>query len=320
METSTQRKREKARKYAQDLERDLVVYPDDRDEILLEMAGQWADAGETDRALQIYEKVVATARDEDDAQYAIVEKIHVLDELDRQDEARAEIARLEKRRPLPGPASLMAEFFEAQGELEKALTWYNMACRDFFSEEGEDREPESDFFELELAGRARVRQALGLPLDEFDRRAIGRNTEMTQATKRIARRGRPSHGPSTGAGSFFVRSDVKRAFAEGLVQVDGPEDDDVTSYFRRVERGWHSTVREGGVTNLVILPTTVDDLLRYGEERGRDPRDQQTRIDYLQDRLDEGASTLHWPPERNQPCWCDSGRKYKKCCGSPTNR
>ncbi|TDC03308.1 SEC-C metal-binding domain-containing protein, partial [Actinomadura bangladeshensis] len=30
--------------------------------------------------------------------------------------------------------------------------------------------------------------------------------------------------------------------------------------------------------------------------------------------------TLAWPPERNAPCWCGSGRKYKKCCGSPTDR
>ncbi|WP_246077495.1 SEC-C metal-binding domain-containing protein [Actinomadura hallensis] len=29
---------------------------------------------------------------------------------------------------------------------------------------------------------------------------------------------------------------------------------------------------------------------------------------------------LDWPPERNAPCWCASGRKYKKCCNSPTNR
>lgn len=30
--------------------------------------------------------------------------------------------------------------------------------------------------------------------------------------------------------------------------------------------------------------------------------------------------SLDWPPERNAPCWCASGRKYKKCCGSPAIR
>lgn len=24
-----------------------------------------------------------------------------------------------------------------------------------------------------------------------------------------------------------------------------------------------------------------------------------------------------WPPGRNDPCWCGSGRKHKKCCGAP---
>ncbi|MFD0856524.1 SEC-C metal-binding domain-containing protein, partial [Actinomadura adrarensis] len=51
-----------------------------------------------------------------------------------------------------------------------------------------------------------------------------------------------------------------------------------------------------------------------------DPADQHVRADHLQDRVREGAPTLTWPPERNAPCWCDSGRKYKKCCGAPSNR
>lgn len=25
---------------------------------------------------------------------------------------------------------------------------------------------------------------------------------------------------------------------------------------------------------------------------------------------------IAWPPGRNQPCWCGSGRKYKKCCAA----
>jgi tetratricopeptide (TPR) repeat protein len=27
---------------------------------------------------------------------------------------------------------------------------------------------------------------------------------------------------------------------------------------------------------------------------------------------------ITWPPERNDPCWCGSGAKYKKCCGRPS--
>ena len=28
------------------------------------------------------------------------------------------------------------------------------------------------------------------------------------------------------------------------------------------------------------------------------------------------GSTVAWPPGRNEPCWCASGLKYKKCCGA----
>jgi uncharacterized protein YecA (UPF0149 family) len=28
---------------------------------------------------------------------------------------------------------------------------------------------------------------------------------------------------------------------------------------------------------------------------------------------------LAWPPGRNQPCWCGSGPKYKKCCAARTS-
>ena len=28
---------------------------------------------------------------------------------------------------------------------------------------------------------------------------------------------------------------------------------------------------------------------------------------------------IAWPPGRNQPCWCGSGHKYKKCCAATTS-
>ncbi|CNG62476.1 SEC-C motif domain-containing protein [Mycobacterium tuberculosis] len=95
---------------------------------------------------------------------------------------------------------------------------------------------------------------------------------------------------------------------------------DPASYFRDVERGRRASGDEVGASGLRVLPTPVDDLLEYAEAHDRDPKDQQTRADHLMDRIREGARTLAWPRERNAPCWCGSGRKYKKCCGSPTNR
>jgi hypothetical protein len=34
------------------------------------------------------------------------------------------------------------------------------------------------------------------------------------------------------------------------------------------------------------------------------------------DELPDGRRVV-WPPPRNNPCWCGSGAKYKKCCGGP---
>ncbi|WP_344437186.1 SEC-C metal-binding domain-containing protein [Actinomadura bangladeshensis] len=152
-----------------------------------------------------------------DSQFATAERISLLTAIGRTDEADAEIARLSRSHVDPGPAELIAESLEGQGRLDEALTWFTITCRDLMADDGELADSRL-FARPELRGRQRVRRALGLPP----------------------------------AGSFFVRADVGRAFAEGLV---------------------HGT-----------------------------------------------APTLAWPPERNAPCWCGSGRKYKKCCGSPTDR
>jgi hypothetical protein len=319
--SSDQQQRHRARKHAEDLERDAADYPEERGEILLEAAGQWALSGDDERALEIYDDLIATASPED-SQWAMASKIEVLDRLQRGEEARALMTRLKQAPVDPGPATIVGEYLESQGRLDEALTWLNIACRDLLTDEDKEIEPGTTMVRTELNGRARVRRALGLPPDDLDQRVREQRAELTAMLDRAGRRSDASSGAAraTGLGSFFVRSDVQRAFAEGLVHVENPEDDDVASYFRRVERGWRHSARETGITRMALLPTTVDDLLKYAQDQRRDPKDQQTRLDYLQDRVEGGAPTLSWPPERNQPCWCESGRKYKKCCGAAANR
>jgi hypothetical protein len=43
------------------------------------------------------------------------------------------------------------------------------------------------------------------------------------------------------------------------------------------------------------------------------PLDEDALQDYFETRVDE-VEPLPWPPGRNEPCWCGSGSKYKKCC------
>ena len=53
-------------------------------------------------------------------------------------------------------------------------------------------------------------------------------------------------------------------------------------------------------------------------EQGRQPDSADARAEYgahLAATAD--PSLIAWPPARNEPCWCGSGRKYKKCCAAP---
>ncbi|MGH8987317.1 MAG: SEC-C metal-binding domain-containing protein [Acidimicrobiales bacterium] len=58
---------------------------------------------------------------------------------------------------------------------------------------------------------------------------------------------------------------------------------------------------------------TVDGLTDYcaGEEAAGTG---EARSSYAAEIARRGEATP-WPPGRNGPCWCGSGRKYKTCCG-----
>jgi tetratricopeptide (TPR) repeat protein len=77
------------------------------------------------------------------------------------------------------------------------------------------------------------------------------------------------------------------------------------------------TKRVAAVTagvRLHISPFTVQGLVAYAHERNEDPGTAKARSREAAElpRLDEAVA---WPPGRNDPCWCGSGVKYKKCCG-----
>lgn len=63
-----------------------------------------------------------------------------------------------------------------------------------------------------------------------------------------------------------------------------------------------------------VAALTVDGLQAHAEESGHDPGSGEARSSYAATLLQAGNAVL-WPPGRNEPCWCGSDRKYKKCCG-----
>lgn len=82
-------------------------------------------------------------------------------------------------------------------------------------------------------------------------------------------------------------------------------------YVRGMEatfRGWE---RAGHRPRLVAV--RLDDYIPWCEAGGHNPA--EARPTYAAAMLEAGEATT-WPPARNEPCWCGSGVKYKRCCGT----
>jgi hypothetical protein len=72
-------------------------------------------------------------------------------------------------------------------------------------------------------------------------------------------------------------------------------------------------------TPIRIMRLDVADLLGYAQREGKDPARRQTRLDFAGWLHSTGRTGDLWPPERNAPCWCGSGGKYKKCLATPAS-
>lgn len=60
-----------------------------------------------------------------------------------------------------------------------------------------------------------------------------------------------------------------------------------------------------------VAPLSVDELIaEYGDEAG-ELRSRGT----MGANIARSGGAISWPPSRNDACWCQSGRKYKNCCG-----
>lgn len=63
-----------------------------------------------------------------------------------------------------------------------------------------------------------------------------------------------------------------------------------------------------------VAAIDVDELVAWSAAEGYDPDSGEARSQFVAELARTGRA-LAWPPERNEPCWCGSGLKYKRCCG-----
>jgi len=77
---------------------------------------------------------------------------------------------------------------------------------------------------------------------------------------------------------------------------------------------------EAGFPGMVIAPIRVARFTAWCAEGGHQPDSAEAGAEYAAHLAAHADPALiAWPPDRNQPCWCGSGHKYKKCCAAPTS-
>jgi tetratricopeptide (TPR) repeat protein len=266
-----------------------------RAEALLQAAGLLEHAGDEVRAEAALRRAVS--EDRGDAESFVEPRATLgsfLLDRGRRDEARDLFE--QARNAHPDEASvyeIAGEAWEAAGDLQEALRWFNL---------GYTRTEHLGHATFLRTGRWRIRQALEMPQDALDRE------DESERARLHGQLGRVLFNELLGDVHLvlFVPADdwdSWEASWPGGLQASHQE------HLATLERRLVSLTEKGAV----CVP-----LDRAGYEdfaaAGRLPTGEaRTCVEYGQERAVQGHSRP-WPPERNAPCWCQSGAKYKKCC------
>lgn len=154
-------------------------HPDDEVSLgrLLVMAGeQWAYAGETDRALQLFRRAVQTGdRVEPDVRCYLIDALLGAGQRDEADKLAEELRR--SRPGNPDAYLFVGDAYEEAGDLGASLRWFTSGMLKTLKDEAAD---EVDVVLL-IRSRRRVREAMGFPPDEYDELADLRHGPVSDA-------------------------------------------------------------------------------------------------------------------------------------------
>lgn len=310
---------EDVRAQACELEQDAVRYPEERGEILLEAADRWKRAGEVDRAVAVLGEVLALGGK--DAGFARLSLAEICFEQGADADARTHLRALEEiEAPGPGPAELVGELLEQRGEYGEALRWFDRAISAVDAEKlaaiGQ-RGTVPSLTAMPLFGRQRCRAKLGLPVDDLDRAADVADDNRREFVGRLERAAAAARA-TTPAGPRVIEMLIWQRDEHQLAARRWPEVfiADIVGQYADIEQRLREESREQNVIKVTLISGSVDAFAGYLERTGDDPAEEPVRLAYAGLARDSGR-TMTWPPGRNQPCWCGSARKYKKCCGAP---
>lgn len=310
----------------------------ERAQLLNDAAQEWWRAGNARRAERSFEMaisdggpVLGDAR----AHYA-----RFLFECGEPDRASEMLTALWTAHPADPQVYLdVGDLLVHQDDLSGAYRWFTAGAARCSG--GVVRDPKQLVDDSQLAGlleaRAQVRKFSGQPPDEWDRiwfeqyerthpgRRIDQLwtrehlAELRQENARLQDEntilGSIARGDMVLAVAYWPRSEIARAVAAfPQACADLSDTGDPHAVHRRTVE---SALRAAhGSRDLVVVPLTVDDVRAHAERTGAEPDSVQT-FELIAMLAGSRGMGIAWPPGRNDPCWCGSGRKYKKCCGAP---
>ncbi|WP_328326003.1 SEC-C domain-containing protein [Kribbella sp. NBC_00382] len=268
-----------------------------------------------DEAIAIWRQLVSEGGEA--ADWGHIEIADYLFSKEQEDDARDEMRALISDRAQPGvPWLLAAGLLEDRGQLHEAHFWYCAAAAALPAPErtaaGERTFSEawahatSDDWWVEVrAGRRRTRWAIGIPLDDDDLLA---RMGYDEAREKVLGLNQLLNWPQVIDGTFQFRSRLQfDSLGGGRRTLSTPYDD---RYYKRAER----SLREHDSGRVLLLPRQDDVLLPLTQAAFR--ARSMFELVSVTSRCELGDA-IEWPPGRNQTCWCESGTKYKKCCGGP---
>ncbi|NUS42176.1 MAG: SEC-C domain-containing protein [Mycobacteriaceae bacterium] len=291
---------------ARNHEKAAEANPHEKAEQLIEAAEAWLRADDPERAAQRF-RDVSELGGEFGAQ-ARVGLAEALFEQEREVDARAELALLRGMDPQYASSYFFAAvLLEQRGEMQEALDWYDLAAEALDEDELEQwRDGEDDSLAGELLrSRWMLRSDRGLEPDEWDDEVESYADDADWDDED----GDPI--PEEIRIPFWPRAEVPvahRTWPEVFADVDP----------QRLAAEGEALCRAAsaaGVPRVLLVPMSVTALVEFVDEADGAVTDEDVRAAYADAIVDRGGA-IGWPPPRNEPCWCGSAVKYKKCCGS----
>lgn len=299
---------------AAESERLALEFPQQREELLVQAAGEWVAAGEHVRALELYDDLLAG----EPAERSLIEafRVSALWDAGRVGEAREAAAALRAQHLRDGGAwNVVAEMYETAGELTDAAEWFTVAVTRLMGPaapptvEAVEQLPYEYDIETLVIGRHRVRRRLGAPHDALDgladqlhehrnrwqgevtpldrlhdppleRELLHEQIEALRARNQelsdeVAARRAGLARPQLMCALYWPETEFGQLLARWPSLVD-VYGDDHAAHRRQVERTLRRLSDQGG-THLAVAPGTVSGLEDFAREEGVAPDESEVR-------------------------------------------